>query len=107
MRKLEMVELIAEKTGLRKTDVSITLEEYFKEIKTSLTKGEPVWVRGFGSFIIKKRRAKTGRNIRKGVAVQIPEYFLPVFNPAREFKEAAKTSKPKPKTPRLARADNK
>jgi DNA-binding protein HU-beta len=97
MRKIEMVELIAEKTGVPKVDVLLTLETYFKEVKTSLIEGEPVWVRGFGSFIIKKRRAKVGQNIKKGGAVQIPECFIPVFKPAKEFKDEVKGSKPKAK----------
>jgi len=85
MRKADMVARIAEKTGIPKVDVLVTLETFFKEVKTSLTDGEAVYVRGFGSFIVKKRAAKIGRNIKKNVAVEIPEHFIPAFKPAKEF----------------------
>ena len=68
------------------------LEAFFKEVKTSLVEGEPVYVRGFGSFILKKRAAKVGRNIKKNIAVEIPEHFIPAFKPAKEFVQAVKDS---------------
>jgi DNA-binding protein HU-beta len=92
MRKAEMVSLIAEKTGIPKVDILVTLEAYFSEVKSSLIEGEPVWIRGFGSFILKKRKAKIGRNIRKGVAVPIPEHFIPAFKPAKEFMQEVKAA---------------
>src|SRR4051812_43404062 len=98
MRKAELVSLIAEKTGAPKVDILVTLEAYFKEVKTSVIEGEPIYIRGFGSFILKKRRAKVGRNIKKGLPVQIPEHFIPAFKPAKEFTQevkAAKHKKPK------------
>lgn len=85
MRKADIVARIADKTGIPKVDVLVTLETFFKEVKTSLTEGEAVYVRGFGSFIVKKRAAKIGRNIKKNVAVEIPEHFIPAFKPAKEF----------------------
>jgi len=93
MRKADVVSSIAEKTGIPKVDILVALEAFFKEIKTSLIEGEPVFVRGFGSFILKKRAAKIGRNIKKNVAVEIPEHFIPAFKPAKEFMVAVKTSK--------------
>lgn len=63
----------------------MTLETAFREIKESLGKGENIYIRGFGSFITKKRAAKIGRNIKKNVAVHIPEHFIPAFKPAKEF----------------------
>lgn len=93
MRKADVVSNIADKTGIAKVDVLVALEAFFKEIKTSLTDGEPVYVRGFGSFILKKRAAKVGRNIKKNIAVQIPEHFIPAFKPAKEFMIAIKSSK--------------
>lgn len=92
MRKADVVSSIAEKTGIPKVDILVALEAFFKEVKSSLIEGEPVYVRGFGSFILKKRAAKIGRNIKKGVAVQIPEHFIPAFKPAREFMQAVKVS---------------
>ena len=93
MRKSDIVTGIAEKTGIPKVDILVTLETFFKEIKDSLVEGEPVFVRGFGSFILKKRAAKVGRNIKKNVAVDIPEHFVPSFKPAKEFIAAVKDSK--------------
>ena len=77
MRKADLVNQISEKTGIPKVDVLVTLESMFKEIKESLSKGENIYIRGFGSFITKKRAAKIGRNIKKNVAVHIPEHFIP------------------------------
>lgn len=95
MRKADVVSSIAEKTGIPKVDILVALEAFFKEVKYSLIEGEPVYVRGFGSFILKKRAAKIGRNIKKNVAVEIPEHFIPAFKPAKEFVHAVKTSKHK------------
>lgn len=94
MRKADLVSRIADKTGISKTDVLTTMETLFKEIKTSLTEGEPVFVRGFGSFIIKERAAKIGRNIKKNIPVEIPAHVIPEFKPAKEFVQAVKASKP-------------
>lgn len=92
MRKADVVSNIADKTGIAKVDVLVALEAFFKEVKSSLNEGEPVFVRGFGSFILKRRAAKIGRNIKKNVAVEIPEHFIPAFKPAKEFMVAIKTS---------------
>ncbi|NDC40690.1 MAG: integration host factor subunit beta [Chitinophagia bacterium] len=93
MRKADIVGSIAEKTGIPKVDILVALETFFKEVKISLIEGEPVYVRGFGSFILKKRAAKVGRNIKKNIAVDIPEHFIPAFKPAKEFVNAVKESK--------------
>ena len=85
MRKADLVNLIADKTGIPKVDVLVTLETMFKEVKETLSQGENIYIRGFGSFITKKRAAKIGRNIKKNVAVHIPEHFIPAFKPAKEF----------------------
>ncbi len=92
MRKADIVGSIAEKTGIPKVDILVALEAFFKEVKDSLVEGEPVYVRGFGSFILKKRAAKVGRNIKKNVAVDIPEHFIPAFKPAKEFVVSVKES---------------
>ncbi len=90
MRKADLVNAISEKTGVPKVDVLVTLEELFKEIKTTMTNGENVYVRGFGSFIIKRRAKKVGRNIKKGKSIEIPEHFIPSFKPAKVFSEQVK-----------------
>lgn len=85
MRKADLVNQISGKTGIPKVDVLLTLEAMFKEVKDSLSKGENIYIRGFGSFITKKRAAKIGRNIKKNTAVHIPEHYIPAFKPAKEF----------------------
>jgi DNA-binding protein HU-beta len=85
MRKADLINNISDKTGIPKVDVLVTLEAMFKEVKESLGRGEHIYIRGFGSFITKKRAAKIGRNIKKNVAVQIPEHYIPAFKPAKEF----------------------
>ena len=92
MRKADLINKISDKTGIPKVDVLVTLETMFKEIKQNLAEGENIYVRGFGSFIIKKRAAKIGRNIKKNIAVSIPEHFIPAFKPAKEFVQEIKTS---------------
>ena len=90
MRKADLVNAISEKTGVAKVDVLVSLEALFKEIKTTLQSGENVYIRGFGSFIIKKRAKKIGRHIKKGKAIEIPEHFIPSFKPAKVFVEQVK-----------------
>src|SRR6218665_1384221 len=85
MRKADLVNQISEKTGIPKVDVLVTLETMFKEVKDTLAGGENIYIRGFGSFITKKRAAKIGRNIKKNIAVHIPEHYIPAFKPAKEF----------------------
>ncbi len=90
MRKADLVTAISEKTGIAKVDVLVTLETFFKEIKDTLTDGENVYIRGFGSFVVKKRAKKIGRHIKKNVAIEIPEHFIPSFKPAKVFVEQVK-----------------
>ena len=90
MRKADLISEISDKTGIPKVDVMVTLETMFKEIKQSLIGGENIYIRGFGSFITKKRAAKIGRNIKKNVAVDIPEHYIPAFKPAKEFVQEVK-----------------
>lgn len=90
MRKADLVNAISEKTGIAKVDVLVALEELFKEIKSTMTGGENVYIRGFGSFVIKKRAKKVGRNIKKKKAIEIPEHFIPSFKPAKVFVEQVK-----------------
>ena len=90
MRKADLVTAISDKTGVPKVDVLVTLETFFKEVKGSLAEGENVYIRGFGSFIIKKRAKKIGWHIKKNVAIEIPEHFIPAFKPAKVFVEQVK-----------------
>jgi len=93
MRKADLISEISNKTNIPKVDVMVTLENFFKEIKTSLIAGENIYIRGFGSFITKKRAAKIGRNIKKNIAVEIPEHYIPAFKPAKEFVAEVKNRK--------------
>jgi DNA-binding protein HU-beta len=90
MRKADLVNAIAEKTSIAKVDVLVSLEALFKEIKTTLEAGENVYIRGFGSFVIKKRAKKVGRHIKKGKSIDIPEHFIPSFKPAKVFTDQVK-----------------
>ncbi len=90
MRKADLVARISEKTGIAKVDVLVTLEQFFTEVKQSLAEGENVYVRGFGSFIVKKRAKKIGRHIKKNEAIEIPEHYIPSFKPAKVFVEHVK-----------------
>ncbi len=90
MRKADLVAAISEKTGVPKVDVLVAMEAFFKEVKGSLADGENVYIRGFGSFIVKKRAKKIGRHIKQNKAIEIPEHFIPAFKPAKVFVEQVK-----------------
>ena len=90
MTKAEIIAEIATKTGIEKGDVQETVEAFFKVVKNSMVGGENVYVRGFGSFIVKKRAKKTARNISKNTAIIVPEHFVPSFNPAKIFVDKVK-----------------
>ncbi len=94
MRKAELINIIAEKTGVPKVDVLVTIESFFKEIKDTMTNGENIYVRGFGTFLVKKRAAKLGRNIKKNTSIEIPEHYVPSFKPSKEFIAELKDLKP-------------
>ena len=91
MTKADVVAKISEKLGIEKGDVQATVETFMTEVKTSLESGENVYLRGFGSFIIKTRAEKTGRNISKNTTIKIPAHNIPAFKPAKVFVESIKT----------------
>ena len=91
MTKADIVAEIAEKTGLEKVDVQTTVEAFMEEVKTALETGKNVYLRGFGSFVIKERAEKTGRNISKNTTIIIPAHNIPSFKPAKVFMEGVKT----------------
>lgn len=92
MRKADLVSRISEKTEISKYDILLTLETFFKEVKESIAEGENVYVRGFGSFIAKKRARKVGRNIKANKSIEIPEHFIPAFKPAKVFVDKVKST---------------
>ena len=90
MTKAEVVNEIAKKTGIEKTVVLSTVETFMEVVKESLTNQEPVYLRGFGSFIIKKRAEKTARDIHKETTLIIPAHSIPAFKPAKTFIQEVK-----------------
>lgn len=85
MTKADLVSRITEKTGIQKEEVEKIIESFFVTIKDSLSQGENIYFRGFGSFIIKQRAAKTARNISKKSTIIIPAQQIPFFKPADDF----------------------
>ena len=85
MTKAEIVNEISRNTGIEKSAVLKTVEAFMDTVKDSLVDGENVYLRGFGSFIIKKRAEKTGRHISKNIPIIIPAHNIPSFKPAKEF----------------------
>ena len=85
MTKADVVNEIAKNTGIDKATVLATVESLMEVIKGSLAKKENVYLRGFGSFIVKKRAKKTARNISKNTTIIIPEHNIPAFKPSKEF----------------------
>ena len=94
MTKADIVANVSEQSGIDKADVQAVVEKFMNEVKSSLEKGENVYLRGFGSFIIKTRAEKIGRNISKNVAVQIPAHNIPAFKPAKVFVQGVKSKVP-------------
>lgn len=92
MTKAEIVSNISEKLGIEKGDVQATIETFMEEVKSSLEGGDNVYLRGFGSFIIKTRAEKTGRNISKNTTIKIPAHNIPAFKPAKVFVEGVKSN---------------
>ncbi len=90
MTKADIVSEIAKQTGIDKNSVLLTIEKFMETVKDSLTNGENVYLRGFGSFIIKTRSQKTARNISKNTTIIIPEHKIPAFKPAKTFMEQVK-----------------
>ena len=90
MTKADIVSEIAKSTGIEKAAVLETVEKFMESVKESLSKGENVYLRGFGSFIIKTRSQKTARNISKGTSIVIPAHNIPAFKHAKVFMEQVK-----------------
>ncbi|MDY5771972.1 MAG: HU family DNA-binding protein [Bacteroidaceae bacterium] len=85
MTKADIVSEISKKTGIDKSTVLTTVEAFMGVVKDSLAGGNNVYLRGFGSFILKKRAPKTARNITKNTTIIIPEHYIPAFKPAKSF----------------------
>ena len=92
MTKADIVNEISKSTGIEKITVQKTVEAFMETIKNSMVTGQNVYLRGFGSFIIKKRAEKTGRNISKNTTIIIPEHNIPSFKPAKSFVSKVKAN---------------
>lgn len=85
MTKADIVNEISKNTGIEKVTVQKTVEAFMESVKDSLVDGNNVYLRGFGSFIVKKRAEKTARNISKNTTIIIPQHNIPAFKPAKTF----------------------
>jgi DNA-binding protein HU-beta len=90
MTKADIVNEISKKTGVDKATVLKTVESFMDTVKGSLAKKDNVYLRGFGSFVIKQRAKKTARNISKNTTIVIPAHNIPSFKPAKSFATAVK-----------------
>jgi len=90
--KAEIISKISDQTGIDKADVQVAVEALFSVVKQSMAEGENIYVRGFGSFVNKKRAKKVARNISKNTAIIIDEHFVPSFKPSKVFIEKIKSS---------------
>lgn len=86
MTKADLVEMVASKTGLTRSDVAAVVDEFLESVKKTLENGNNIEIRGFGTFKIKARKARKARNPRTGEEVPVPDRKVPVFKPSNEFK---------------------
>lgn len=92
MTKADVIAEVAEKTGIDRGDVTATVEAFLNVIRQSMAEGHNIYIRGFGSFINKKRAKKIGRNISKNTPIEINEHYIPSFKPAKTFVDKIKNS---------------
>lgn len=92
MTKADIISQISEQTGIDKSDVSTTMEAFFSVVKNNMAEGDNIYVRGFGSFVNKRRAKKVARNISKNTAIIIDEHYIPSFKPSKVFVEKIKKS---------------
>ena len=90
MTKADVIAQISEETGLERLEVQTVVETFMTVVKSSMAGGQNVYLRGFGSFIVKERAEKTGRNISKNTTIKIPAHNIPSFKPAKTFTEGVK-----------------
>ena len=90
MTKADIVNQIAKSTGVEKIQVQAIVEAFMDSVKAAMAEGQNVYLRGFGSFIIKKRAMKVARNISKNTTITIPEHNIPAFKPSKSFSSEIK-----------------
>lgn len=96
MRKIEIVYAIAEKTGLHRSEVLFIIETFFSEVKESVTKLEPVSIRGFGTFTTQLSKSRRVKNMEGNFPAEAAEHYVPIFRPGAEFRDALKAVEEKP-----------
>ena len=92
MTKAEIVSLISKRTGVKTNEVMTIVESFMSTIQENMAKGENIYLRGFGTFAVKKRAEKVARNITKNTSITIPEHYTPTFKAASSFKDKIKKS---------------
>lgn len=92
MTKADIVATVSQKLGLEKKETQAIVESFMNEVINSLENGKNVYLRGFGSFIVKIRAEKTGRNISKNTTLKIPAHSIPAFKPSKTFIELVKAN---------------
>ncbi len=92
MTKADLVKNISEKTGLEKKEVQKVIELFMQEIINAMSKGEAVYLRGFGSFVNKYRAEKVARNIKKNTSLIVPAHYIPSFKPSKQFANKVKNN---------------
>ena len=95
MTKADLINDIAISTGYDKKTISVIVEAFMDDVKKNMAKGENVYLRGFGRFILKKRAAKIARNITSSISIHVPEHTIPAFKAAAEFAEEIRNVKAK------------
>ncbi|URW80168.1 HU family DNA-binding protein [Xiashengella succiniciproducens] len=93
MTKADVVNEISKNTGIEKVTVQKTVEAFMETVKANLVKGNNVYLRGFGSFVIKRRAEKTARNISRNTTIIIPAHNIPSFKPSKSFVSKVKDTK--------------
>lgn len=93
MTKADIISEIAKSTGVDKTTVATVIEGFMESVKGFMASGENVYLRGFGTFLIKRRAEKVARNISKNTTITIPAHNIPAFKPAKDFQKSIKETK--------------
>ncbi len=88
MTKAEIINRIAKETGIDRTTVRVIVEAFINDLKDTMTQGENIYLRGFGTFKVKKKAKKVARNISKNTSIVIPEHYAPAFKPSKSFIKA-------------------
>lgn len=90
MTKADIINEISERTGIEKLIVQTAVETFMKSVRNNMAEGKNIYLRGFGTFLVKKRAEKIGRNISKNTTVVIPEHYIPSFKPSKNFSDRVK-----------------